>query len=146
LAGRGVLPVATRGVVDASPPFDEKTGVFTISVEATFRATHHVRLPDGSVERPHPHTWRVCVFLRRHELDRFDMVADFEHVQEALRSVVLPLEQTDLNRFSGFAGRNPTAEVVAEYFMLRLVEAGLSHLHRVEVTEAPGCVAGFERG
>lgn len=131
--------------IDAPPPLGEKSGVFTISVETTFRATHHVRLPDGSLEEPHPHNWRVRVFLRRGELDRFDMVADFEHVQDALRRVILPLEHADLNQFSGFAGRNPTAEMVAEYVFRRLVAAGLEHLHRVEVTEAPGCVAAFER-
>lgn len=136
---------ANRFLVDGSPPFGEKTGVFTISVEAAFRATHHVRLPGGKREEPHPHDWRVRVMLRRSELDGLDMVADFEQVQDALHRVVLPLEHSDLNEFSEFAGRNPTAEVVAEYVFRHLTDAGVKHLHRVEVTEAPGCVAAFER-
>jgi len=89
--------------------------MYRICVEDGFRATHHVRLANGKVEQPHLHQWRVRVFLNRPDLDDLDMVADFEEVHAALRTVLLPLEHADLNAFAGLAGKNPTAEVVARF-------------------------------
>lgn len=84
------------------------------------------------------------VILRRRELDALDMVDDFERVLAELRRVILPFEHADLNTAPALAGRNPTAEVVAEYVFRRLDELGMEWLDRVEVTEAPGCIASYQ--
>ena len=73
------------------------------------------------------------------------MVIDFGEAQTALRSAVDELENTDLNAHPALRGANPTAEVVAKYLFDRVFAAGVSTLRSVEVTEAPGCVAIFER-
>jgi 6-pyruvoyltetrahydropterin/6-carboxytetrahydropterin synthase len=118
--------------------------MFSIIVETGFRATHHVRFPDGSVEAPHAHEWRVRVTVRRATLDEVGMVADFDHVRNLLSEAVRPFENADLNTHPALSGRNPTAEVVAHAVFDRLARVRLTGLHRVEVTEAPGCVAVFD--
>lgn len=118
--------------------------MFTIAVEAGFSATHWVRYANGAVEKPHGHDWRVRAFFSRSHLDDVGMVIDFSEAQAALRSAVRELENTDLNAHPSLRGANPTAEVVAKHIFDRVFAAGLSTLYRVEVTEAPGCVAIFE--
>ena len=133
-----------RGPLDDVVRPGENPGVHTISVESGFRATHHVRLPGGGLETPHPHDWKVRVFLSRPELDDLGMVADFEGIQRTLAQVLLGFQHADLNTCAAFAGVNPTAEVLAKFIFERLGECGLADLRRVEVTEAPGCVASYE--
>lgn len=119
--------------------------MFTISVEAGFSAVHRVRYPNGTIEEPHGHDWRVRAFFCRSHLDDVGMVIDFGEAQTALRSAVNELENTDLNTHPALRGANPTAEVLARHLFDRLLAAGVSSLCRVEVTEAPGCMAIFER-
>lgn len=119
--------------------------MFTIAVETEFSASHRVRFENGTVEEPHGHHWRVRAFFNRPQLDRVGMVIDFGEAQAALRSAVIELENTDLNSHPALCGANPTAETVAKHLFDHILAAGLSTLSRVEVTEAPGCVAIYER-
>ena len=72
------------------------------------------------------------------------VVVDFEAARSALQSTLDKLAHVDLNEHEGFAGLNPTAEVVARYVFDRLRDEGLTAIRRVDVTEAPGCSATFE--
>lgn len=119
--------------------------MFTIVVEAEFSAEHRVRYPDGTAEEPHSHAWRVRAFFSRPHLNDVGMVMDFGEAQTALRFSVNELEDTDLNTHPALRGANPTAEVVAKHLFDRMLAAGVSTLRRVEVTEAPDCVAIYER-
>ncbi len=118
--------------------------MYTISVEAGFSAQHHLRFRDGALERPHKHEWAVRAHFAHPALDEVGMVLDFSRVREALESVVARLRGTDLNKHADLEGQNPTAEFVAKYIFERLAGCGFSSIVRVEVTEAPGCVAIFE--
>ena len=118
--------------------------MYSVSVETSFCATHRVRLPDGTVEPSHGHDWRVRVFFARAELDDNGMVVDFDAARETLCAVTATLHHADLNAIRAFAGRNPTAEVVARYLFEQVRKRGFPQICCVEVTEAPGCVATFE--
>ncbi len=118
--------------------------MYTVTIEAGFSALHRVRLPDGVLEPPHSHDWRIRALFGCDELDESAMVIDFDRARSTLESVLAGLHQTDLNHHPGLAGRNPTAEVVARYVFDQMRTLGLSTLRRIDVTEAPGCVAGFE--
>ena len=118
--------------------------MFTIVVEAGFHAVHSVRFADGTVEDPHGHDWEVRAHFACVELDDTGMVVDFSRAQAALRSVVEPLDECDLNSSAALEGLNPTAEVVARFVLEGLLATGLGSVSRVEVTEAPGCVACYE--
>ena len=113
----------------------------TIIVEARFDATHHVRLHDGTTEPPHEHSWTVRMHVSRPELDEFGMVLDFQIAQDHLRAVLADIDGRDLNTVPELARPYPTAEVLAGYLLSRICAGGLTAAHRVEVTEAPGCIA-----
>ncbi len=118
--------------------------MYTVSVEAEFRAVHRLRLSDGTLEPRHGHEWRVRAHFTRAELDEADMVIDFDEARAGLESVVALLHETDLNRHEALAGANPTAEIVAKYVFDQICAQGLFTIRRVEVIEAPGCAAVFE--
>lgn len=117
--------------------------MYTVRVEDGFSALHQLRLRNGSLEPQHGHDWRVRAYFSRDALDEIGMVVDFEDARSALRSVLGPLEHGDLNRLDGLSGLNPTAEVVAEYVYGRLAGMGFSTIQRIEVFEAPGCMAVY---
>ena len=119
--------------------------MFTIAVETKFSATHRVRYLDGTVEASHGHHWRVRAFFSKSQLDGVGMVIDFGEAHEVLRSAAHDFEGADLNAHPALCGANPTAEVLAKHLFDRVLAAGVSALRRVEVTEAPGCIAIFER-
>jgi len=118
--------------------------MFTVCVEKRFSAVHRVRFVDGTVEPAHGHDWMVRAYFARVELDAAGMVIDFGEAQAGLRDAVTRLHHTDLNTNEVLHGLNPTAEVVAKYVFDELAARGLVSIRRVEVTEAPGCVAMFE--
>lgn len=119
--------------------------MYTVSVEDSFSALHRVRYPDGTREPSHGHDWVVRVYFRRPMLDDHGMVIDFVQAQTMLKSIVSLLHYANLNEIEIFVGLNPTAEVVAKYVFDRVYEQYPDTLLRVEVTEAPGCVASYER-
>ena len=118
--------------------------MYSIAVEATFSASHQVRLPDGTRESLHAHDWVVRAWFSCPTLDGCDMVVDFHEAQVALRAVVSDFQHKNLNEIGAIAALNPTAEVLARHIYDRIRVAGLSGILRVEVTEAPGCVAAYE--
>ena len=118
--------------------------MFTVIVEGGFSATHQLRLPGGTLEPRHGHDWIVRAHFSRSTLSDAGMVIDFADAQAALRSVIEPLQYADLNSFEPLSGLNPTAEAVAKFIFDRLTRPGFDSLRRVEVTEAPGCIAAYE--
>ena len=118
--------------------------MFTIVVQCSFSAMHRLRLADGTLEPQHGHDWVVRAHFSRPTLSNSDMVLDFHDAQGALRSVAEPLRYADLNSLDPLSGLNPTAEVVAKFIFDGLSRLGFDSLRRVEVTEAPDCVAAYE--
>lgn len=119
--------------------------MFTVTVEETFSATHRVRYPDGTLEPLHGHDWVVRAHFRRSLLDDHGMVIDFVQAQTILKTIVSNLHYKNLNEVEYFADLNPTAEMVAKYIFDKFDEKFTEALDRVDVTEAPGCIAGYVR-
>ncbi len=119
--------------------------MFSIVVETCFSATHHIRLHDGTEEPRHGHDWRVRVTFAKPSLDELGMVIDFAEAKSVLAQVVQQLDYCDLNEATMLRGKNPTTEIVAEWIYHRIVDLGVPSIVRVELTEAPGCLAIFER-
>ncbi len=118
--------------------------MFTIVVQCRFSALHRLRLPSGDFEPQHGHDWIARAFFSRATLSDSGMVIEFDAARSALQSVVEPLQYSDLNSLDSFSGLNPTAEVVAKFIFDQLVDLGFDLLRRVEVTEAPDCIAAYE--
>lgn len=125
---------------------------YWITAEHTFSAAHALRLPDGSLEPVHGHDWTVRVTVSGQRLDGADCVMDFHVLMDRLRAVVGPWSNRCLNEVPPFADAsgglvvNVSAERVAERVGLAVME-GLPEgvkLEEVSVSEAVGCVAGWE--
>jgi 6-pyruvoyl-tetrahydropterin synthase len=118
--------------------------LYSVIVEATFSASHRLRLADGSWEPLHGHDWRVWAVFSRANLDEAGMVMDFHAAQSALMAVVAPLHHGLLNEHPAWLQIPPTAESVARHVFDRLLERGWTSLRAVRVREAPGCDAVYE--
>ena len=117
--------------------------IYEVSADAAFSATHSVRGPDGSMEVPHQHDWRVTAAYRAGALDADGFVMDFLALREALEKVTASLRQADLNTVLSAAGGGASAERLAESIARRLAEELGQEPHCVRVVEAPGCTAAF---
>lgn len=104
-----------------------------------------MRLPGGSLEPLHGHDWHVTATFACERLDESGFVVDFIAAERCLAKVVEQLHHTSLNNCELMAGRNPTAEIVAQVIFEQLaLDVALSPaLGRVRVTEAPGCSATY---
>ncbi len=118
--------------------------MFQIWVHGSFLASHHVKLPDGTLEKSHVHDWSVCVHLYRQTLDDLGMVADFHVAQTALSDILSQLHNTDLNGHKALQCPYPTAEIVARFIADAMSAKDIAPIRRVEVTEALGCIAIYE--
>ena len=117
--------------------------VYEVTADAAFRATHSVRTPDGSMEAPHEHDWRVTAAFRSDRLDANGFVMDFLALREALARVTASLRERDLNVALGAAECGASAERLAESIAGRLAGELGREPHCVRVVEAPGCTAAF---
>jgi 6-pyruvoyltetrahydropterin/6-carboxytetrahydropterin synthase len=118
--------------------------MYELSVEREFSAAHAIMIA-GQREEVHGHNWRVSITVRGQHLDRDGLLCDFHILEKLLDDVVSRYRNRNLNSTPPFDKLNPTAEHVAQH-IAQSVQAELPsgvRLHRVSVTEAPGCVASY---
>jgi len=111
--------------------------LYEVSVESCFRARHAVALPDGGMEDPHEHDWRVRAVFRSDRLSDDGFVVDFVAVQKALGETTDVLAGADLN---AVLGRPASTERVAKH-LAAAVSDRCDGLYCLRVGEAPGCEA-----
>lgn len=120
-------------------------GVFAITVESVFAASHTILLPDGSWEPIHGHNWPVVVEVACDELDAIDTVMDFHVLHADLVRILEPFQNRHLNDVEPFAHQtlSPTAERVAEHIGRKIQEGLPDRVRMTEVRlgEAAGCWA-----
>jgi len=122
---------------------------YEIRIEREFCAAHAIRFR-GDREPIHGHNWRVKVVIRGESLDVDGLLLDFHDLEQAVDKIITPWHNTHLNEVQPFDQVNPTAELVARELAKGIrSELGINattsiDVHRVEVSEAPGCVAVYE--
>lgn len=118
--------------------------MYTIKVTTTFIAGHQVKFPSGP-EPYHIHDWQVETALAGKHLDQNGLLFDFNKLKKILDAIVTPFNDRTLEDLDCFKNINTSAENVAEYIYntaKKQLPENVSLLY-VEVTEAPGCKAGF---
>jgi 6-pyruvoyltetrahydropterin/6-carboxytetrahydropterin synthase len=121
--------------------------LFTIAVEAHFRASHQITLPDDSKEPLHKHNWITTVEVSSEKLNEMGLVMDFERLRKRIEKIVAPFENTALETHDYFRKINSSAENVAKYIYERLepmIPAGVK-LESVRVIEKEGCSAKYRK-
>ena len=89
--------------------------MFELEVKCTFDAAHRVEGYPGKCDRLHGHTWTIAAKVQGRELDELGMLVDFKLLNQALKDVAAGLDHQWLNELPAFAGKNPTAENIAQY-------------------------------
>ncbi len=140
----GNLQLGKSIFLETSESFTESLLMYSVTVESRFSATHQLRLACGDLEPMHGHDWLVRAKVRALDLCDLGMVVDFHRLESLLNDVVGVLHHKHLNSVEVLHGKNPTAEVLARHVFDAVRAKGLEGLTRVEVTEAPGCIAAYE--
>ena len=95
--------------------------MFEVRVEDDFAAAHFLKDYHGKCENLHGHNYKVFVHVEGNSLDEGGMLIDFSVLKRELKSVLSCLDHTDLNDIQFFE-QNPSAERIARYIYLKLVE------------------------
>lgn len=125
--------------------------MYELTIEARFSAAHAITIRDER-EPLHGHDWHVTVTIEGAALDPDGLVCDFHAAESALREIVAPFHNRNLNQCHPFDRVNPTAELVARHVgetLARALRAAMPEAHRergvrvskLKLTEAPGCAA-----
>jgi len=119
--------------------------MFLVEIQEQFNAVHAIKLPGGAWETPHNHQWRIRLFLSRKKLNKYHMVVDFHLAHKALKSVLVKLDDQNLNSLRAL-GKNPTTELVARYIfdqMSALLTETDVRVHSIALCEADNCWAWY---
>lgn len=121
--------------------------MFEVGVVAQFEAAHRLHGDFGPATRTHGHTYRVEVAVRGSVLRGGGTLCDIGMLQQVVGETVGSLHYRDLDEVDGLAGKNTTAEVVAQYLFEQLAPhltgQGLESL-AVRVWESPRAYAAYE--
>jgi 6-pyruvoyltetrahydropterin/6-carboxytetrahydropterin synthase len=114
--------------------------MYEVGVVAQFEAAHRLRGDFGPATRLHGHTYRLEVSARGERLRPDGTLFDLAQLQAIVSEIVTDLHYRDLDEIPGLAGRNTTAEMVADYCWERIAPSlrghGLASL-LVRVWESP---------
>jgi 6-pyruvoyltetrahydropterin/6-carboxytetrahydropterin synthase len=116
---------------------------YTITATLRFRASHQLRLYDGSLEPLHEHDWAVKVTVGRDALDSIGVVMDFHELERLMEEILGPMREQSLNDLAIFSTLNPSAENVAVHIGRALILPADVTLECVEVWETPENSAVF---
>lgn len=121
--------------------------MFEVGIVAQFEAAHRLVGDFGPAARTHGHTYRVEVTARGESLQADGTLCDITVIQGAVDRVLETMHYRDLTELELFAGRNTTAEMVAQMIFEQVVPElkgkGLLSLS-VRVWESPQAYAGYE--
>jgi 6-pyruvoyltetrahydropterin/6-carboxytetrahydropterin synthase len=121
--------------------------MFEVGVVASFEAAHTLRGDFGPAARKHGHTYRVEVSVRGAALQADGTLCDIGALTESVQTVMATLHYRDLDVLDVFAGRNTTAEAVAQHcfgaIAPQLAGSGMATL-AVRVWESPQAYAMYE--
>jgi len=98
--------------------------MYTLSVRDHIMIAHSFHSPVfGPAQALHGATYVVDVAFMRSALDADDLVVDIGLAAEALKAVLAPLNYTNLDEHTAFAGHNTTTEFMARVIHERMAEA-----------------------
>lgn len=114
--------------------------MYELTVERHFSAAHRLDNYAGPCARLHGHNYRVLVSFRGETLDQGGFLVDFTTLKSLCDEALQDLDHQFLNEHPDFAGRNPTAEALAQHIFARVQAAATdlpAHVAAVTVYESP---------
>jgi 6-pyruvoyltetrahydropterin/6-carboxytetrahydropterin synthase len=89
--------------------------MYEIGVTAQFEAAHRLVGDFGPATRLHGHTYRLEVVVSGARLNAGGVLYDIGRLREAVDALAAALHYRNLDEAPGLAGKNTTAEAVADY-------------------------------
>jgi 6-pyruvoyltetrahydropterin/6-carboxytetrahydropterin synthase len=96
------------------------SGIYALTVSASFAAAHRLREYEGNCERLHGHNWRVEVTVESGVLDERGMAIDFRTIKSALNELLSRFDHLYLNDIPPFDALNPSSENLARHLFEEL--------------------------
>ena len=95
--------------------------LYEVIIREEFSSAHALRHYYGQTEPMHGHNFVVELVVRGKTLqNKVKYLTDFIALQNALRSVVKPMDHVNLNEFPPFDEENPSAENLAQYIATKV--------------------------
>jgi 6-pyruvoyltetrahydropterin/6-carboxytetrahydropterin synthase len=94
--------------------------MYEIGVVAQFEAAHRLHGDFGPATQLHGHTYRLEVITRGERLRPDGTLYDLARLQTTVNGIIADLHYRDLDEVPGLAGRNTTADAVADYCWERI--------------------------
>jgi 6-pyruvoyltetrahydropterin/6-carboxytetrahydropterin synthase len=120
--------------------------MFEIGITDEFEAAHALKGDFGPATRLHGHTYRVEVIAEAREVDETGTFYDIGKLRTDLRAVLDGMHYRNLDDLPEMAGRNTTAEMVAQHIFKRIATplrgSGIVSL-KVTVWESPSVFASY---
>ena len=114
--------------------------MYEIGVSAQFEAAHRLVGDFGPATRLHGHTYRLDVVVSGERLNADGVLYDIGRLRKTVDALMAALHYRNLDEVPGLAGKNTTAEAVADYCWATLAPPlrgqGLASL-LVRVWESP---------
>ncbi len=120
--------------------------MYTAIIKTSFKASHAVKLPDGTIEEPHWHNWKLTSSFSKYSLDEFGFVIEFGYCQDIINSAIDILAYKDLNKLEIFTKNHPTTELIAKFIFEQItmrLPATEVKLDYVELTEQANCLVRY---
>lgn len=113
-----------------------------VEVFERFEGAHYLTSYKGSPEPIHGHSFGIRVRVHG-EPENEGMIVDFLELKALLNNTIAPFSQRLMNEVPPFDRISPTAERFARFVYEAIKQTYPSSPLRVEVEEAPGCIAGY---
>jgi len=88
--------------------------MYSICTIYDLNARHALKKGADLIEKPHTHTFKLEVELSSKQLDDTGCVVDFLDLDSRVADILGAYKNTDLHQHHRFAGKSPSAEVLAE--------------------------------
>lgn len=120
--------------------------MYSVIIKSSFKASHAVKMPDGTIEKPHWHDWKLASSFSRESLDELGFAIEFGHCQDIINSAIETLNNKNINELEIFTQNYPTTELIAKFIFeqiaTRLLGTGIT-LDHIELTEQPNCLVRY---
>jgi len=119
--------------------------MYTLFVDMAFTAWHQLSFEGGVQEPLHEHDWKVRVAVSSEQLNKDELVINFEELKCMAGSILRDFQGQRLESLGIFENRNVSAETLARTLHDQLTPKLPQpvRLDFVEITEAPGCRARY---
>jgi|YelNatPaOPRAMG01_1025707.scaffolds.fasta_scaffold63757_3 6-pyruvoyltetrahydropterin/6-carboxytetrahydropterin synthase len=120
--------------------------MFEVTIIKSFSAAHRVDAVKGDSEKLHGHNFKVEVTVAARSLTQNGLLIDFSDLKKHVNEILDKMDHRLLNDLDCFAGRNPSAEIIAQQIGREIAgkfKDAPVKLSKVKVWESPDASASY---